>query len=342
VGILSHLYATAARRRRRAAARRPDTRRRLARPVISVGNLAVGGSGKTPLVRAIVDELLQAGERPAVLSRGYARTDPADGAVVVSDGFRLCADLPRAGDEPLMIARAHPSAIVVVAADRYLAGRLAELRCGATVHVLDDGFQHLGLWRDVDLVLLGEDDLAWPLTFPSGRLREPLDALAAADAVVWTGSSLQPGEVSERLAVDRVYRMARSGGALEAGPFGTDVPEPGTRVLALAGIARPDAFVDGLGELGLEVVAREIFRDHHPFDRADLARIERARQAHGAAAVVTTEKDAVRLLPHRPLPFRLAWRRLHVAVDGIPPFHEWLVERIARARAERGRTEPAA
>jgi len=260
----------------------------------------------------------------------------------VSDGVRLCTDLPRAGDEPLMIARAHPSAIVVVATDRVLAGRLAEARLGATVHVLDDGFQHFGLWRDVDLVLVGEDDLAWPVTFPSGRLREPLDALASADAVLWTGSSLQASEVSERLAVDRVYRMTRSAGALEASPFGVHVPEGGTRVLALAGIARPDAFVDGLPELGLEVVAREIFRDHHPFSRADIMRLERARQRHGAAGVVTTEKDAVRLLPHRPLPFPLAWRRLHVAVEGTPPFHDWLIERIARARAERGWTEPAA
>jgi len=95
--------------------------------------------------------------------------------------------------------------------------------------------------------------------------------------------------------VDRVYRMTRSAGALEASPFGVHVPEGGTRVLALAGIARPDAFVDGLPELGLEVVAREIFRDHHPFSRADIMRLERARQRHGAAGVVTTEKDAARL-----------------------------------------------
>lgn len=310
--------------------------------MISVGNLAVGGSGKTPLVRSIVEHLIRRGERPAVLSRGYARTDPADGAVVVSDGVRLHADLPRAGDEPLMIARSVPGAIVVVASDRYLAGRLAETKLAATVHVLDDGFQHLHLERDVDLVLIGEDDLAWPVTLPAGRLREPLDVLAAADAVLWTGSSLQPAEVSARLRVDRVFQMTRTDGALDASPFGSRVPGPGTRVVAVAGIARPEPFFDTLADLGLEVAAREAFRDHHPFAAADVARIEGMRRACDAAGIITTEKDAVRLLPLRPLPFPIAWRRLDVSIDGEPAFTDWLDERIARARAGRDWTEPAA
>jgi tetraacyldisaccharide 4'-kinase len=141
--IASHLYALGARVRRRTLSS-SDAQRRLDRPVVSVGNLSVGGSGKTPLVAYIARLLEDAGERPAILSRGYARTRPEDGVTVVSDGIRLRADLERAGDEPLMLARALPRVPVLVCADRYLAGRLAELRLGATAHLLDDGFQHLG------------------------------------------------------------------------------------------------------------------------------------------------------------------------------------------------------
>src|SRR5262249_36475033 len=143
--------------------------RRLSRPVISVGNLRVGGTGKTPVAAVVAQALLAAGERPAILTRGYARRAPADGVTVVSDGRTILTGVDAAGDEPLMLARALPDAMVLVGANRYLSGRLAEERLGATVHVLDDGFQHLELARDVDLLVVSEDDLNdQPLPF--GRL----------------------------------------------------------------------------------------------------------------------------------------------------------------------------
>jgi tetraacyldisaccharide 4'-kinase len=182
--VISDLYAAIVRRRRERYARRPDLRRRLRRPVISVGNLAVGGRGKTPMVATIARELLAMGERPAILTRGYARTRPEEGVVIVRDRDGVRSDLARAGDEPLMLARGLDGVSVVVSSDRYLAGRLAEHRLGATVHVLDDGFQHLQLDRDVDIVMIGRDDVARPVVLPSGRLREPLDTLVAADAIV--------------------------------------------------------------------------------------------------------------------------------------------------------------
>ena len=123
------------------------------------------------------------GERPAILTRGYARTGREDGVVVVRDPDGIRADLARAGDEPLMLARQLAGRLVLVSPDRYLAGRLAEHHFGATVHVLDDGFQHLQLDRDVDIVIVGRDDIAHPVTLPRGRLREPLDTLVAADAI---------------------------------------------------------------------------------------------------------------------------------------------------------------
>ena len=171
--VLSTLYAAIVRRRRERYAARPDLRQRLRNPVVSIGNLALGGRGKTPMTAYVVRTLLDMGERPAVLSRGYGRRDGSEGVVVVRDPDGIRADLPRAGDEPLMLARQLPGACVLSCPDRYLAGRLAEHHLGATVHVLDDGFQHLQLDRDVDLLIVARDDLARSATLPAGRLREP-------------------------------------------------------------------------------------------------------------------------------------------------------------------------
>ena len=124
------------------------------------------------------------GERPSILSRGYGRRDAADGVVVVRDPRGIRADLDRAGDEPLMLARQQDGIAVLVSPSRYLSGRLAEHHFGCTVHVLDDGFQHFDLHRDVDVLVVARDDIERPLTLPSGRLREPLDAAAACDAVI--------------------------------------------------------------------------------------------------------------------------------------------------------------
>ncbi len=167
----SSLYGAAASWRRRWYARDPGRQRHLSRPVVSVGNLCAGGSGKTPVVEQIARVLVDRGERPAILTRGYARRRALDGVTVVSDGSKILAGLETAGDEPLMLARALPGVPVLVAADRYLAGRLAERQLGATVHLLDDGFQHLALARDVDLLLVAEEDLTDRM-LPAGRLRE--------------------------------------------------------------------------------------------------------------------------------------------------------------------------
>src|SRR6185369_10264773 len=123
------------------------------------------------------------GERPSILSRGYGRAKPADGVVVVSDGSHLLTDVAHAGDEPYMLARAVPGAVVVVNPSRYLAGRVAEARFGCTVHLLDDGFQHLALMREVDLLVAPPADFLHTRPLPFGRFREPLDADAAADAL---------------------------------------------------------------------------------------------------------------------------------------------------------------
>jgi tetraacyldisaccharide 4'-kinase len=330
VSIISALYGHAALARRRRATR--TRARRLARPVVSIGNLSVGGSGKTPLVAHVARLLLAAGHRPAVLSRGYARTGPCDGVVVVSDGREVIDDLGRAGDEPLMLARQLPGAAVLVCPDRYMAGRLAEHHLGCTVHLLDDGFQHHALARTADLLVVGDDDLRdHPL--PAGRLREPLEAAGAADALLWTGPEGDGAAVAERLGVAAWFCMRRVPGPVESSSFDTGLPEPGARVLALAGIAKPGPFVDRLREDGYEVVRELLFPDHHPFSRADLFRIAQAVERSGAGGVVTTEKDMTRLLPLRPLPFALAWRGLAVDVEPAERFRAWLLEAVSRAHA---------
>jgi tetraacyldisaccharide 4'-kinase len=322
--MLSELYAAVARRRREWYAARPMARRRLRRPVISVGNIAAGGRGKTPFTAALARILIDLGERPAILSRGYARTQPDDGAVVVRDARDLRADLARAGDEPLMLARQLPGAIVIASADRYLAGRLAEHHLGATVHLLDDGFQHFQLDRDLDIVLVTASDLADAATFPTGRLREPADVLIAADAIVAIDDADVP---AGQAPVFRARR--RTTPAVFDGPPGDTASR---KILALAGVAEPGAFFAALPAAGWTVIGEKAFPDHHAYSTRDVRGIFADARAAGAAAVLTTEKDYVRLLPHRPFPLRVGWVPLTMDPEPAAEFREWLVTSMASAR----------
>ncbi len=317
--MISDFYAAIVRRRRERYARRPDLRMRLRRPVISVGNLAVGGRGKTPIVAAIARELLAMGERPAILTRGYARTRSQDGVVVVRDPDGIRADLPRSGDEPLMLARALPGVSVLVSSDRYLAGRIAEHQFAASVHILDDGFQHLQLERDVDIVLVGRDDVARPVTFPGGRLREPLDVLVVADAILAADDDVVVDAGGSESPVFRTRRVLVTHSA----------DEP---ALALAGVASPSRFFDDLRALGCRLVRTLAFRDHHPYSVRDLQRIVAEARSAGARVVLTTEKDYVRLLPHRPFAMPIECVPLTMEPDPLPEFRQWLAGSLRAAR----------
>ena len=337
--MLSTLYAAVARRRRERYAARPDLRRRLRRPVISVGNLAVGGRGKTPLVASIARELLAMGERPAILSRGYARTRPVDGVVVVRDAAGIRSDLDSAGDEPLMLARRLDGAAVLVSPDRYLAGCLAEHRFGATVHVLDDGFQHLTLERDIDILIIGRDDIANPVTLPAGRLREPLDTCIAADLIVTADDDVEIDVAGMEMPMFRTRRTigAPTGFTGGPGPFSFD---RSAIVVGVAGIASPNRFFGDLRRAGYSVADTMAFQDHHPFSTADVRRICRRAAAAGAAAVLTTEKDFVRLLPHRPFPVPVGWVPLTMEPDPPADFRHWLAGAVAAARDIMPEPEP--
>jgi tetraacyldisaccharide 4'-kinase len=324
------LYGTAATLRRRWYAGHPGRRRRLDRPVISIGNLSTGGTGKTPIVAHVAALLAARGERPAILSRGYGRTSPSSGVTVVSDGRAVLAPLERAGDEPLMLARALPEVRVVVAADRFEAGRVAERTLDATVHVLDDGFQHLGLERDVDLLIVSERDLD-DHVLPAGRLREPLAAAASADALLIDASrAAGDARVKEALGVGTAFHVERTIGRPRSLSSAAPVPiRTGDVILAVAGIARPDRFFADLEAAGLPVRATLVFRDHHPYNDPDLARILRTAREAGATVVLTTEKDAVRLSGRGLGDLRIAAVPLTATIQPAS-FVDWLAARIER------------
>jgi tetraacyldisaccharide 4'-kinase len=331
---LSAVYGRAARLRRSWYAKRPHAQRRLDRPVISVGNLTVGGSGKTPVVAAIAKLLLERGHRPAIVSRGYARRHQSDGVLVVSDGARVVAPVEASGDEPQMLARELPGVAVLVCPDRYLAGRLAETHFACTVHLLDDGFQHLQLARDVDLLIVSPRDLD-DRVLPAGRLREPADAARMADAVIVPGSSDEAGRIASALRVAPAFGMMTRYGALKAlGPASTSALRATAdknagrydcrRALAVAGIARPERFFDALRGQGFEIVGEMAFPDHHWFTSSDLESIARQAASANADVVITTEKDAVRIGAQP------GWAALPmaVAIEPAGAFADWLLARI--------------
>lgn len=295
----------------------------------------MGGRGKTPLVAAIARLLLDAGERPSILSRGYGRRLAEDGVVVVSDGVHLLADLDRSGDEPLMLARATPGAVVLVCDQRAIAGALAERHLGVTVHLLDDGFQHRSLARAVDIVVVSPDDFR-DRPVPFGRLRESIASLADADAVIVDAGDAEsppldlPGRVPASVARFALRRSLGPARALEPDRPGPPTPGP---IVALAAIARPERFFAGLRAAGWQVAREVAFRDHHPYAAADVARLADEVESAGAAGVLTTEKDAERLLPWRPFPVQIAAVPLEVALEPGDAFPAWLLGKLREARA---------
>ncbi len=270
-------------------------RHRLQGPVVSVGNLGVGGSGKTPVVERVARILLEAGEPVAVLSRGYGGRF-AGASLVVSDGTRVLASAAAAGDEPVMLARALPGVVVAVGARRDVVGREVEARFGRRVHVLDDGFQHLRLERDLDLVCLDVSDLEdQPL--PAGRLRERPAALGRADLVLLTrleaASEAELRSLETRIGAERTFRVERRVVGFTTAA-GARAPAPKHGFL-LAAIARPERFEQDVAAAGVAVVGRAFFRDHHRFTPGELASVADEARRSGADSIVTTAKDAVRL-----------------------------------------------
>ena len=300
--------------------------RKLADPVLSIGNLSAGGAGKTPLAIALARLLAQRGFRIDILSRGYGRTSTQPMHVDPEGSAQLF------GDEPLLMARA--GIPVYVAPQRYEAGLLAEadaemnaaghheipIRQRRAVHLLDDGFQHRQLARDVDILLLNRDDWQDSL-LPAGNLREPLRAAARADVIAIPAEDPSfEADLRARGLTCPIWRIRRR----------MEIPAVTGPVAAFCGIARPAQFFAGLEAQGLQLVLRRAFPDHHRYTADELERLAREARAAGATALLTTEKDTVRMEESTPtlhgIPLLTAG--LQVQIEDESSIVTWLEQRL--------------
>ena len=284
----------------------------LGAPVISVGNITTGGTGKTPVVAWVADALAREGLKVCILTRGYGRKD-ASRRVLVSDGAQLLADAREGGDEPRLLAEMlRGLAAVISDKDRVAAARWARENLKSEVFVLDDGFQHLRVRRNLDIVTL---DATSPFgggkLLPKGRLREPPSNLNRADLIIITRSE----QAADLNALKREVRELSGGkpvlvartrtGAVRPLAHRTDEPlsQPSSyRVAAFCAIGNPQAFFKHLNRSGFDLTYTRAFADHYVYTQADVDAVTLSARAEGAEALLTTAKDAVKL---RSLSFNL-------------------------------------
>jgi len=304
-------------------------------PVVSVGNVTVGGSGKTPLAEVALLALTEMGAHPALVSRGYGRR--TRGVQIVADANGLRLGVRDAGDEPVLLAEHLPGVPIVVGESRYEAGAVAVGTCLANALVLDDGFQHRTLHKDLEIVAVsGSSPWGNGRLFPRGSLREPLSAVKRAGLVVVTNPPTV-GAVSDiahllrrRGCTAAVLSGAYRPTALRRGNHArAEAPQglAGRKVLLLAGLAAPSGFVATAESLGAEIAGLVEFPDHHWYTPGDIARVAARVRETGAVAVLTTEKDWMRLrdIPRGDVPFWVLSIRLDMGADS---------EALARALGE--------
>jgi tetraacyldisaccharide 4'-kinase len=304
---------------------------RLPCPVVSVGNITVGGTGKTPMVILLAKLLREKGRRPAVLSRGYGVRTKAS-VNIVSDGNRLLMGWHEAGDEPVLIARSISGVPVLTGPRRHLTGRAAIGHLGADVLILDDAFQHRALYRDLDIVLI---DSAHPFgngrLLPGGPLREPPKALGRADLLVRTGGSREPEPPLPQIPEMPSFRGFHISRGVVEGGTGRLLPAASLqrqKVCAFAGIGRPEAFRRSLNELDSEIVSFRPFPDHHPYSRADVDSLRRLAAKTGADHIVTTEKDGVRLADFPDFLTEVSLLRIGMEIKPVDAFAELIFSRL--------------
>lgn len=301
--LLSVFYALAVRLRHMLYRLGVVRQQNLALKVISVGNITLGGTGKTPTVIQIAGLLLRNQRHPVVISRGYGRKDES-GIVVVSDGGKVLVDAETGGDEPVLIGSVLPEVPVVVGSDRYQAAVFAQQKFNIDTVVLDDGFQHLRLKRDLDIVLVdAADPFGNGKLFPAGILREPLTALKRAQVVLITGEdrAADLGELKGiigRNTKARIFTSRQDPADIIDIMTGDTRPLAalrGTTVLAFSGIARPASFAAFLRTLGADIRAVIAYPDHHAYKKSDLTALFQRAADENVSMMITTEKDAVRL-----------------------------------------------
>ena len=277
----------------------------LPKPVVSIGNVTVGGTGKTPFVIWLAQQLHARGKQVAILSRGYGRQDISYN-LLVSDGQGQVKDWRVSGDEPAMMAQRCPWALVAVGPDRFRLGQWVLEQASCDCFLLDDGFQHLSLCRDLDVVLCDATDLeGLSHVLPAGHLREPLGAVKAAEAIVITRaaslSSIQPvqtcledaiGESIRPLIINTVPKQIQHLGTGEVRPVSS---LQGNSLLVVSGIGNPCAFHDMLKGCGADISEEIIFPDHCSYGKAEADYIRKKITESGCKMMMTTEKDSVKL-----------------------------------------------
>jgi tetraacyldisaccharide 4'-kinase len=300
--------------------------RRLDCRVISIGNMTLGGTGKTPTVIMVADTLRRQGWRPAILSRGYGGSSrkPVN---VVCDGKQVLLTPDVAGDEPVMIARRLKTIPVLTGRKRYETGKYAIKHFGADVLILDDGYQHLPLHRDLNILLCDDTrPFGNGRVFPAGELREPLSAMHRADLICRTrcrennSNDGVDGHNSRKVPVVRSgYRVLSVVDLKSGGEAGIETVQ-GQPVEAFCGIAHPFDFFHTLKQVPVTIVNQSYFPDHHEYSTEELQTIEtRARQA-GAKLIITTEKDAVKIKDHS---FDLPVYAVRIDLEILEGQEEW-------------------
>jgi len=303
-------------------------RRALQTPVVSIGGLTMGGAGKSPMVAHVAQRLREAGRDPAILTRGYRRRSTRQ-TVIVPRGGKAATELT--GDEAQIFIRAG-DAHVGIGTDRFAVGRRMEQELSPGVFLLDDGFQHARLDRSEDVVLIDALDPLGGGVFPLGRLREPLESLARASAIVVTrvergqdtaGIERVVRRYNARAPVFRSRVVPRQWVDLEWGTVRDVSAVKFGRVAAFCGLGSPRAFWRTLEELGIEVAFRWAFRDHHQYRPAEVKRLAEQAAAAGAEALVTTEKDVMNLCEGAPAmvaPGKLFWLKIGIEIDNEEEF----------------------
>lgn len=296
--ILSLFYGAGVRVRLFLYAVRILWRKRLPCAVVSVGNITVGGTGKTPVTIYLANYFQSAGKKVVILSRGYGGSGTKKGAMVVSDGVKILLGPAEAGDEPYLMAERLKGVPVVISPDRVKGGRMAVERFAPDVILLDDGYQHIRLRRDVNILLVDSiEGFGNGFLLPRGILREPLGGLKRADAAMVKGGNLrrQDKELLKEYGIPALPFEYRPSAVIElriGAEFDIEMLKD-KRVLAVAGVANPNPFFKSIEKLGSHVTGTLAYPDHHAYTAGDIDDIEKA--AKGADVVLTTEKDAVKL-----------------------------------------------